>query len=96
MGSARAEPIHAPTREKEPVMGSSKVWFDDTQFVRSQGRKPRGRGSWAFCPAQCYDAADYLKHTFFTPGATLYAEARKMARAHFASVPEAGCVVVCP
>jgi hypothetical protein len=60
-------------------------------FERSQGRKPRGRGCWAFT----FDSTSYrdVSEVWFAPGSMLYQEAKKLAvaegnrrGAHFAMV----------
>lgn len=53
------------------------VQFDNSEWERSNGRSPRGRGSWgfAFGDADC-DPSEF----WFTPGSTTFGEAKKMAR----------------
>jgi hypothetical protein len=54
----------------------------DSTYYRSHGRKPRGRGSWAFCPWSKQNALDYLQHTIFSPGGMTFTEAKRWARRH--------------
>lgn len=67
--------------KKEGTM-SSKVRFDATEYTEAHGRKPRGRGAWAFA----FDGAtaraergDYLSRVFWSTGT--FAEAKKAATA---------------
>lgn len=72
---------------------SSEVNVDSAPFERANdGRKPRGNGTWAFCPYDKYRGDDYLQHTAFFHGS--YGEAKKAARGHFAALGIAS-VVVC-
>lgn len=61
-----------------------KVEFSTDEYEQAHNRRPRGFGGWAFCPADKYDANDYLDHCFWVYGKT-YADAKKEARAHFAA-----------
>ncbi len=57
--------------------------FNDRDYVRSHGgREPRGRGSWAFSPI-VPGTGNYLDLVFWHSGT--FAEARRLAAAHFAS-----------
>jgi len=59
-------------------MGSNVEVFTDA-YERSHGRKPHGRGSWAFT----FDSTTYrdVSECWFTPGSTTWSEARKLAKA---------------
>lgn len=48
--------------------------FSTLVYEREHGRKPRGRGSWAFCPWAKHNSHDYLDHTL--------TEAKAWARRH--------------
>jgi hypothetical protein len=50
------------------------VDFNTNQYVFAHGHTPRGRGSWAF-------EIEGRKEIFWTPGNTLFGEAKKMAKA---------------
>jgi hypothetical protein len=50
------------------------VDFNTNQYEFSHGHSPRGRGSWAF-------EIEGRKEIFWTPGNTLFGEAKKMAKA---------------
>ncbi len=54
----------------------------DSTYYREHGRKPRGRGSWAFCPWSKQNASDYLDHTVFSPGGMTFTEAKRWAKQH--------------
>lgn len=56
--------------------------FTTLVYEREHDRKPRGRGSWAFCPWSKHNAGDYLDHTVFSPGGMTLTEAKKWARLH--------------
>lgn len=60
--------------------------FSDLYYRREHGKAPRGRGSWAFCPAPKAKAHDYLDHTVFSPGGMTLTEAKKWARLHATDV----------
>ena len=49
--------------------------FNTSQYKRSHGKTPRGRGSWAFF----FDRSMRIEDVYFTPSCT-YAEAKKFAR----------------
>lgn len=51
-----------------------KLHFDNTPFVASHGRQPKGRGSWGFCNRPNPDMSK--DHVWFSPAMTLV-EARK-------------------
>lgn len=59
------------------------VVVDTTRYERAHGKKPRGMGSWAFCPRDKYDAGDYLKHTYWASANMTYSAAKREAVAHF-------------
>lgn len=54
--------------------------FSTSVYEREHGRRPRGRGSWAFCPWARHNAHDYLDHTVFSPGGMTLTEAKAWAR----------------
>ena len=56
--------------------------FSTLVYERNHGSKPRGRGSWAFCPWAKHNSHDYLDHTVFSPGGMTLTEAKKWARRH--------------
>lgn len=56
--------------------------FSTLVYEREHGSKPRGRGSWAFCPWAKHNSHDYLDHTVFSPGGMTLTEAKKWARLH--------------
>jgi len=64
-------------------MTQQHIEFDTTEYEFSHGKKPSGRGSWAFCPYDKARGNDYLDHTKFFPVST-FAEAKKAARVFFA------------
>jgi len=55
----------------------SQVEVDPSDYRRSHGKMPRGRGSWAFCKVPP-SRADYLDHVIWESGS--YAEAKKAAQ----------------
>lgn len=59
------------------------IAFRTDDYVASTGKEPRGRGSWAFSTVRDIDSSS--PDIFWSPSCT-YAEARKMARAHFAAL----------
>lgn len=69
----------------ETATKPSRVFFSTDAYVRNYGRGPRGRGSWAFCPMSKYRLSNYLDFVFWAPGLNTYAEAKKLAAAHFAA-----------
>ena len=58
---------------------------------RAHGRRPRGHGAWAFCPARAYNRDNYLDACFWFTG--FYRDAVKAARAHFADADDV--IVAC-
>jgi hypothetical protein len=58
---------------------NSAIEFVTDLFEISHGKKPKGRGSWAFCPWEHARANDYLDHTVFSPSMT-YGDAKKWAK----------------
>jgi len=69
------------------------VRFSTREYERSHGRRPAGRGSWAFCPADKWNADDYLDHCVWVNNVTL-TEAKKVAREKFLAAGVTD-VVVC-
>lgn len=57
------------------------IEINTTEYEWAHGRKPRGRGSWAFAP---YRDRDELRRAFWDNG--LYADAKRKAKAHFAAL----------
>jgi len=70
------------------------VEISTRDFEAAHGKQPRGRGSWGFCPANHYDAIDYLDHVKWFHQMT-FAEARRNARVHFSTHVEGDTIVVC-
>jgi hypothetical protein len=61
----------------------AQVEVDPSEWVRANGgRRPSGRGSWAFCKVNP-NREDYLSHLLWENG--LYSEARKSAQAKAAA-----------
>ena len=60
---------------------------DDTPFVRSHGRKPTGRGSWAF--SLQFDPRDILNDVVFSPSLT-FTEAKAWVKKWFREQQQAG------
>lgn len=65
--------------------------FLTRKFVASHGKRPGGRGCWAFCLADDYDKPNYLDYVRFYTG--LYSNAKALASRDF---PKGSVVVVCP
>lgn len=59
---------------------SSVVQFETRDFVRAHGRRPSGRGSWAFAAKPDFESDD--TRIFWTNG--LYSDAKREAAKHFA------------
>lgn len=57
------------------------VTFDTSLFEFAHGKKPSGRGTWSFCPAQYADRDNYLAYTKSMAG--LYSDAKRAAAEHF-------------
>lgn len=68
---------------QDQVLKPSQVEVDPTEWVRANdGRRPSGRGSWAFCKVHP-NRSDYLDFLIWESGT--YAEARKAAKAKAAA-----------
>lgn len=67
--------------------------INTSEYEYAHGKKPRGQGSWAFCPRQNYMEPYYLDHCVWFTG--LYSEARKQAVAHFSKQAGNPVIVVC-
>lgn len=87
-GDARVQPVGTNETMFVPARSLTKgtqckvrLEFKTTEFVLSHGREPRGRGAWAFSLKRDAHGDDI----FWTPSCT-YAEAKKIARAHFQAV----------
>jgi hypothetical protein len=61
------------------------------KFEAAHGKRPRGYGNWAFCPADKYEANDYLAHVMWFTGK--YSEVKDRAARFFAG--KTSEVVVC-
>ena len=72
-----------------------KIEFTDSQYVRSHGHSPRGRGRWAFQPTTGYEAYDrqMINEPEFWATGTL-TEAKRKARAHYAEQDLAADVAI--
>jgi hypothetical protein len=62
------------------------IRFTNASYESSHGRAPRGRGSWAFCPAFKADHGDYLDFTIFSPAGMTISEAKTWAKAKIAEL----------
>jgi hypothetical protein len=71
---------------------SNAVTISTRKYYREHWKNPRGRGSWAFCPVEKYDASDYIAHTKFSPGGMTFTEAKRWAKANF---PAGTCLETC-
>jgi hypothetical protein len=69
-----------------------KTTFNTNDYKSNHGAAPRGRGSWAFCPADKFRRADYLTFVFWAPADSTFSDAKKAAAAHF---PAGSDLVVC-
>ena len=77
---------------QDQVLKPSQVEVDPSEWVRANfGRRPSGRGSWAFCKVNPR-RSDYLDHMIWESG--LYSEARKAAQAKAAALG-IGVLYVC-
>ena len=76
-------------------MLNRKVEFTTSEFVKSHGKEPKGRGSWMFCPAQHWNSGDYLDHVVSTPGNMTLSQAQKFVSQRFIDAGH-DTVVVCP
>jgi hypothetical protein len=65
--------------------------IDQTEFVRSHGKHPRGEGYWAFCPQRDYSRHDYLDRVVWIRGP--FHKAARLAQERFAK--KADVIVVC-
>ena len=77
-----------------------RITFDTRDYEMAHGRRPRGRGNWAFCPAEHYSAyapPDFsLDQTFWAGPNLTYTEARREAARHFRALPDhSGDICVC-
>lgn len=75
-------------------MTTTQVSISTTAYVTAHGKAPRGRGSWAFCPADKWNRQDYLDHVEWINGSKTYAEAAQIARERFAE-KGIGSIVAC-
>lgn len=57
------------------------AFINTGHYQREHGRRPSGRGSWAFCAADDYHKDNYLDFVFWANG--MYRDARAAALAHF-------------
>lgn len=74
---------HLPSFGIKVVLTLS-VNVDDTPYRTAHGKLPRGRGSWAFCPANKWQHADYLDHVIWVYGH--YAAAKRAAKEKAGSI----------
>ena len=65
------------------VLKASQVEVDSSQYERAHGKRPSGRGGWAFCKVDPR-RSDYLDHCLWESG--LYSEAKKAAKAKAAAL----------
>lgn len=70
---------------------SDSLRIDTSIYQRNHGGKPRGRGSWAFCPSNRYNEFKYLDYTLFSPYLS-YVE----AKAWLSEQGVSGVWLVCP
>lgn len=49
-------------------MINPKCNLNTNKFLAAHGKLPRGEGNWAFCPAEHYDANDYIDHCIWFQG----------------------------
>lgn len=66
---------------KELMEGATE--FDTSLFVRSHGKNPSGKGSWAFSDKRNAKIDD----VWFSPGTVSYVDAKKAAKSHFKNAP---------
>lgn len=78
--------------ELNQFQAAGEIEFTTRQFEAAHGRRPSGRGSWAFCDEQHANSNDYLEHTFWFTG--LYSDAKRAARKHFAAQQNVNVSVV--
>ena len=71
------------------MSASTFIEIDDSPFIRSHMRSPRGRGSWAFTIGQP-DYRDVQKDVIFTPGGMSWSEAKVWIKAWFRDQQIAG------
>lgn len=68
---------------QDQVLKPSQVEVDPSEWVRANdGKRPSGRGSWAFCKVDPR-RRDYLDHVLWESGT--YGEAKKAAQAKAAA-----------
>jgi hypothetical protein len=70
--------------------------FSTLVYEREHGRRPRGRGSWAFCPYAKHNSHDYLDHTVFSPGSMTLTEAKRWAKTKIEELRGAGAPLNAP
>ena len=56
------------------------IRFETDEYELAYGHSPRGRGSWAFGTTRNADPSN-KEQTFWTPGSTIFADAKKLANA---------------
>ena len=66
--------------------------FSTSQFQAAHGKRPRGKGNWAFIDRQYADRDDYLSFVFWHNG--MYRDAKAAAGKHFAAVQGFSGVIV--
>jgi hypothetical protein len=76
--SGRQQPTAGLKETQNTFSGASKMEFITTTFENSHGRKPKGRGLWAFSVAMIAGDWPSAAHTVFFNGT--YTDAKKAAR----------------
>jgi hypothetical protein len=66
------------------------IEFTTRAFEAAHNKRPSGRGSWAFCPAQYADRDDYQTFVFWYSG--MYSDAKRAAAEHFSQ--HRGCSLI--
>ena len=71
------------TEEEKTALAEMSTTFDDSQYQNSHGKKPRGRGAWAFSLKKDPDVSRGSNEVFWSKGSTTLADAKKQARKHY-------------
>ena len=72
----------------------ARVSINDSAYFTAHGRAPRGRGCWAFCPAEHWNSVDYLDHVIWVTSAPTFGKAKAEAR-RIAAARGVDSLVVC-
>jgi hypothetical protein len=80
-------PAPAPAAKSKPH-----VIFDDREYLRNHGAKPRGRGRWAFSAKRSPDVLG--KDILWSPYNLLFSDAKMWARLQVQSMGGTGTVVL--